>query len=149
MLVSRFQVGVGLFRLNEILKRSISNVNITSKYEYPDELGTEYTPPDLSQVTKQWNTKTMSPLLKEEIKEYLVWKMEDDWKTMTNDETKAAYYLSFGSWGPRGKGGSEGSDPIFILLKSTYSLLIFAGLGVSLVNFKRDKSLLKDLETLK
>lgn len=120
--------------------------SIRTNYQQCEGLDTVYTPPDLSQIDKQWTTKKIKISLKEEIQEYLVWKMGDDWKNMATDDIKAAYYISYGKWGPRGDGDTLMNNPIYVVLKSTFTVLLFAAIGVSVINLRNDKKIMTGLE---
>lgn len=104
-----------------------------------------YTPPSMVDLPSHWST--MNPQLREEIIEYLVWKMEDSWKSMTIDEIKASYYISYGPWGPRGRSGTQ-LTPMMLIWKGLFSTLLFAALGVSLINLKKDKQIEQRLREL-
>lgn len=90
----------------------------------------------------------MSPLVKEEIVEYLTWSMEGDWKKMALKEVQASYYVSYGEWGPRSSAGDVQTSPTFLIWKSLFNVILFLALGVSVLNLKRDKSVQSALEQL-
>lgn len=105
-----------------------------------------YVPPNMADLSSRW--PAMDPLLQEEIIEYLTWKMEGSWRQMSNTELRACYYISYGQWGPRGDSGEQLS-PMLLIWKGLFSTTLFAALGLSLFNLKRDKQTeqaLKELE---
>ncbi|AQZ12624.1 MTC3 (YGL226W) [Zygosaccharomyces parabailii] len=95
-----------------------------------------YAPPSMVDLPSRW--PTMDHQLREEIIEYLTWKMEDSWRNLSNTELKACYYISYGPWGPRGK-STEQLTPMLLIWKGLFSTTLFAALGLSLFNLKRDK----------
>lgn len=105
-----------------------------------------YRPPDLSNVDQQWD-KMQLPL-KEEVIEYLNWKMEDDWKKMPVIEKKAIYHISYGDFGPRASSGAGTVSPVYLLWKSLFSGILFLALGVSILNVKRDRKINSQLRNL-
>lgn len=96
-----------------------------------------YNPPDVSEIASKW--RTLQPLLKEEIIEYLNWKMEDNWDKMSKNEMKAVYYISYGDWGPRSSSGTGQLPPSYLIWKSLFSGILFTALGVSVTNMIKDK----------
>ncbi|QLL33051.1 hypothetical protein HG536_0D05720 [Torulaspora globosa] len=108
--------------------------------------GIGYIPPKLDELSKRW--PEMSGPLKEEIVEYLTWRMEDSWKTMPREEIKAAYFISYGPWGPRSPSGQGQLSPAFLVWKGLFNAILFLALGVSIVNLKRDKELEEKLKRL-
>lgn len=82
----------------------------------------------------------MNGPLKEEIVEYLTWRMEDDWRMMTMKETEAAYFISYGNWGPRSPSGQGQVSPTYLIWKGLFNVILFLALGVSIINLKRDKA---------
>lgn len=111
----------------------------------------EYSPPPLSNLDlKIWN-KT-SPPVREEIIEYLQWKMEDDWHEVTKDEVKAAYFISYGIWGPRSSPGSNDSHfqtSSELIVRGLASIVLFTALITTAFAYKHDRALYKKLEKLK
>lgn len=110
---------------------------------------TVYIPPKLDDLPKRW--PEMSGPLKDEIVEYLTWRMEDSWKTMPRAEIEAAYFISYGPWGPRSPSGQAQVSPTYLIWKGLFNAILFLALGVSIVNLKRDRELhekLKRLETV-
>ncbi|QLQ80058.1 hypothetical protein HG537_0D00580 [Torulaspora globosa] len=107
--------------------------------------GTVYIPPRLDSLSKRW--PEMSGPLKEEIVEYLTWKMEDSWKTMSRAEIEAAYFISYGPWGPRSPSGQAQVSPTFLIWKGLFNAILFVALGVSVVNLKRDRALEKQCDS--
>lgn len=111
-----------------------------------------YSPPDMSKLVNggwlQMNRDT-----REEINEYLDWRMEEPWKNLDLNEKKCAYYIAFGEWGPRAKKGSkedqlEMNGPELIL-KALFSMTLFTALAFALPNYKKDKTLQDDLNKLR
>lgn len=106
-----------------------------------------YTPPDLIDLPRRWTQ--ISPPVKDEMREYLTWKMEDDWKGMTIEEIKAIYYISYGGWGPRAANGGSQMSPTYLVWKGLFNIVLFAALGVSVLNLKRDKAVDESLKRLR
>lgn len=106
-----------------------------------------YTPPDLADLPKRW--PKISPPVKEEIIEYLTWRMEDDWRHIPFKEIRASYFVSYGEWGPRSSAGDAQVSPTFLIHKGLFNALLFIALGVSVLNIKRDKSVDSALNRLK
>lgn len=98
-------------------------------------------------LSKKW--PKMNPLLKEEIIEYLEWKMEGDWKLVPKEEVRAMHYLSYGDWGPRSPSGQTPTSPTFLIWKGLFNTILFLALGVSIINLKRDKAMDEKIERLK
>lgn len=109
--------------LKQLVKRTASSLS--------------YTPPSMVDLPSRWSA--MNPQLQEEITEYLVWKMEDPWKSMNIDERRAIYYISYGNCGPRGSNSGVQLTPMMLIWKGLFSTLLFTALGISLVNLKKDK----------
>lgn len=105
-----------------------------------------YTPPNISDLPRKW--ATMNPSLKEEIIEYIGWKMEDSWTTLPLNEVKASYYISYGEWGPRSSAGGGQVDPTYFIWKGLFSSTLFLALGVSLFNMRKDKKVDEHLKLL-
>lgn len=108
--------------------------------------GIAYTPPKLDNLSQRWSG--INAPLKEEIVEYLTWRMEDSWKGMSPKEVEAAYFISYGPWGPRSASGQGQVSPTFLIWKGLFNVILFMALGVSIVNLKRDKELEEKLERL-
>lgn len=90
----------------------------------------------------------MNPSLKEEIIEYIGWKMEDNWKLMPLNEIKASYYISYGEWGPRSSAGGGQVAPTYFIWKGLFSSTLFLALGISLFNMMKDKKVDERLKVL-
>ncbi|CCE63348.1 hypothetical protein TPHA_0E02560 [Tetrapisispora phaffii CBS 4417] len=110
-------------------------------------LGTVYTPPNLGTVIADWSKLKYD--LKEEIKEYLIWKMEGDWHNMSKEEMQVIYFLSYGKYGPRSNESTEYNNPLYLILKSTFSVILFGSVVLSAINIKQDRLVQKKLEELK
>lgn len=90
---------------------------------------------------------------REEVNEYLDWRMEESWKNLNKQDKQCAYYIAFGEWGPRAKKGSkedqlEMNGPELIL-KAMFSLTLFLALGFAFPNYKKDKDLQENLNKLR
>lgn len=111
-----------------------------------EALADEYIPPrELSEVATKWTTWKRRAL-KEEIIEYLDWKMEDDWKLMSLEEKRACYFIGYGNWGPRAAkiGTKPETAPVsvsYLLMRSVFNLLLFGAVGVSILNLQKDKKM--------
>lgn len=111
-----------------------------------------YTPPDMSKLVKgEWIH--MNRDLREEIVEYLDWRMEEPWQNLSLNDKQCAYYISYGEWGPRAAKGSkeqqlEMNGPE-LLVKAIFSFTLFLGLGFATINYKKDKNVQDDLEKLR
>ncbi|CCD26877.1 Mtc3p NDAI_0I03090 [Naumovozyma dairenensis CBS 421] len=111
-----------------------------------------YIPPDeIKDVPQKWDI-IKPKMLKDEILEYLRWKMEGNWSKMSREEQMAIYSISYGKWGPRseaknknglGNGGKE-LNLSYILMRTVFNLILLSAAGVSLLNLKRDKETLKE-----
>ncbi|CUS24201.1 LAQU0S14e02476g1_1 [Lachancea quebecensis] len=112
---------------------------------------TSYEPPQIDGLTsKKW--VKLEKEVKEEIMEYLDWKMEGDWKAMPASEKKASYFVSFGEWGPRAKPGSKEAQLQMtgaeIILRGVFSGVLFMAVAVSIMNYQKDRQLQKNLKKL-
>lgn len=90
---------------------------------------------------------------REEINEYLDWRMEEPWKNLDLNDKRCAYYIAYGEWGPRAKKGSK-EDQIEmngpeLILKAMFSLTLFLALGFAFPNYKKDKTLQENLDKLR
>ncbi|AET38289.1 Mtc3p Ecym_2572 [Eremothecium cymbalariae DBVPG len=113
---------------------------------------TSYEPPDFKNLTaSSWMQKETS--IQEEITEYLDWRMTDSWKTLTPDEIKAAYVISYGEWGPRAPQGSKLAQVQMtgpeIILRVITSMVLFTALGIVVLNYKTDKKVSDKIEELR
>ncbi|SCV04655.1 LAME_0H20164g1_1 [Lachancea meyersii CBS 8951] len=113
---------------------------------------TVYEPPKFEEL----NTSTwlkMNKETKDEIIEYLDWKMEADWSGMAQHEQRAAYFVSFGDWGPRAEPSSKAAQMQMsgaeIILRGIFSGVLFAAVAVSALNYGEDRKVSKNLEMLK
>lgn len=112
----------------------------------------QYIPPDISKLNiETWSS--MDKDLKEEVIEYINWRMEENWKNLTPKEAQAAYFLSFGEWGPRAKNGNKDSmQQLSVpegLVKGMFTSILFTAFGVAMVNYKKDKDIAKQIDELK
>ncbi|SCU86495.1 LAMI_0D02322g1_1 [Lachancea mirantina] len=106
-----------------------------------------YVPPDISLMDKdKW--RKMDRNLREEVIQYLDWKMEDSWTRMANGEKRAAYFISYGEWGPRAQKGSRDAQIEMttpeLALRGVFSGILFTALAISVVNYKKEKNLPKN-----
>ncbi|KAM3160389.1 hypothetical protein ACU8KH_04517 [Lachancea thermotolerans] len=103
---------------------------------------TSYEPPRIDDLTGEKWIK-LEKDVKEEIMEYLDWKMEGDWREMSADERRASYFVSFGQWGPRAKPGSKEAQLQMtgaeIILRGVFSGVLFMAVAVSFMNYQNDK----------
>ncbi|AMD22684.1 HHL086Wp [Eremothecium sinecaudum] len=111
-----------------------------------------YQPPDFTNLNvASWNR--MKQPIRDEISEYLAWKMEDSWHNVTKEEMKAAYFISFGKWGPRAASGSKDAQMQMstpeIIVRGLSSMILFTAVIVAIMNYKQDKDLNAKLEGLR
>lgn len=100
---------------------------------------TVYIPPSLHNLPSRWaEMKRVDEPLADEIEEYLDWKMEDDWHEMSREEAIAAYYISYGPWGPRAT-TTASSNPAYLAIRFAFNLTLLAACGVTLYNLLADK----------
>ncbi|SCU95446.1 LADA_0G15676g1_1 [Lachancea dasiensis] len=124
-----------------VVKRNVARALSSVVYEPPryDELNVD-----------SW--LKMDKDTKEELKEYLNWKMEDRWSEMTPKEQRAIYFISFGRWGPRAKPGSKAAQMQLtgaeIILRGVFSGILFAALAVSVINYREDRKVAENLRVL-
>lgn len=132
------------------VRTRLVHIHAGARYIMRRSLSTQpiYTPPDLSNLTVQrWNILHRD--IKDEVIEYLEWKMKEDWSKLTADEVKASYLVSFGEWGPRSFTHSQSqTDSSTLIIKSIFSVVLFAAVGVSIINYTNDRDVNKKLELL-
>ncbi|CCK68492.1 Mtc3p KNAG_0B00430 [Huiozyma naganishii CBS 8797] len=109
---------------------------------------TEYTPPDaINRAPEEWDR--LLPAVQEEIKEYIDWTMTGDWRDMPARDTRYAYYLSYGSWGPRSPHGTaRTASGAYIASRMLFNATLFAAVCVSLINWRRDRRHLVEESTV-
>ncbi|KAH7580701.1 Cytochrome c oxidase subunit IV [Nakaseomyces glabratus] len=119
------------------------NYRLNSTLSWADE-DEVYEPPnrEIMQVPQKWSTYDYD--LKEEIIEYLEWKQEDRWHEMSIPERRAAYYISFGEWGPRYTGQTK-YDTSYVMLRALFNLILFSSAGMAFYNLKKDKEMKKKI----
>ncbi|PKY44098.1 cytochrome c oxidase subunit IV [Rhizophagus irregularis] len=61
--------------------------------------GISYTPVTITEVVGKWNT--LSPEEQSDITKRIEELQKQDWQRLSLEEKKAAYYISFGNYGPR------------------------------------------------
>lgn len=79
----------------------------------------------------------------QDVVNYLDVKQKFAWPHLTEDERKAAYYISYGKWGPRNRPLMTVPEMIF---KGMTSLLLFAVVGFAFVNYKKDQKKIAEME---
>ncbi|KAK5781332.1 hypothetical protein RI543_001173 [Arxiozyma heterogenica] len=129
-------------------------------YRYISGNSVIYHPPSLKNIPTKWNQ--LSIPLKEEIQEYLDWQMTGDWRDMSANEKQSIYYISYGSWGPRGNqilnikriftnfGNNNNGTQVnisYLVIRGLFNLALVSAVGVSILNLKKDKQL-KDKEQI-
>lgn len=102
-----------------------------------------YTPPDMSKLVKgDW--LLMNRDTREEIVEYLDWRMEEPWTNLSQADKQSAFYIAYGNWGPRAPKGSKEDQLAMsgpeLMVKAIFSFTLFLGLGFVAVNYKKDKA---------
>ncbi|KAL3236496.1 Mtc3p RNJ42_01590 [Nakaseomyces bracarensis] len=99
--------------------------------------GEDYIPPmnEIRDVPSRWEKYDID--LKEEITEYLEWKQEEKWIDMPKEEQRAAYYISYGSWGPRYEGKPK-YDTSYVVLRALFNVVLLTTSGLAIINLKRD-----------
>lgn len=110
-----------------------------------------YEPPKIEGLnSEKW--LEMKNDVKEEIIEYLDWKMGDDWKQLSPVDKKASYFVSYGEWGPRAKPGSKAAQMQLsgaeIILRGVFSGILFTAVAVSVINYQTDRKVQESLEKL-
>ncbi|CAI4987821.1 hypothetical protein SCEPF1_0047002800 [Saccharomyces cerevisiae] len=105
-----------------------------------------YQPPvvEITNITKLW--PTLRPEVRDEIKEYLRWRMQEDWRHIPLEETKAAYFLSYGPCGGRSKGNEWNVG--YTGMRMVFNLVLFGGAATAFYNWKQDKKLEEQLRDL-
>lgn len=103
-----------------------------------------YHPPSLTNIPQRWESLPLP--LKEEMQEYIDWQMKGAWQEMPLLEKQAAYYISYGTWGPRSK---TTEDPLqsskqqinipYLTIRGLFNLALFSAVGVAMINWKKDK----------
>lgn len=107
----------------------------------------KYEPPDMTKVDEKTWPSSYTKDTQEEIKEYLDWKMTDDWKKMSPLDQKMTYFLAFGEHGPRSKKGGN-QTPIERLFETIYKSILFGALAVSVYQFFKDKKINEKIDYL-
>ncbi|AAS53611.1 AFR240Cp [Eremothecium gossypii ATCC 10895] len=99
-----------------------------------------YTPPEYRDLNAQTWAKLSEPV-REELIEYFAWRMEDRWHTISRDEARAAYFIGYGTWGPRAAKGNPTQQPPAgeLVGRAIFSLVLFSALGVAAFNHVTDK----------
>lgn len=135
-----------------ILKTSLARSQFWYVSQHRMSTLQQYTPPDISSFDTQTWCK-MNKDLREEIIEYLDWKMEGNWNQMGKDELRAAYIIGFGKWGPRAtKGSKEDQQDMStpeIIVRGIFSSILFTALGICVLNYQKDKSVQQKLDALR
>lgn len=99
--------------------------------------GETYIPPinEIRELPSNWEQYDYD--LKDEITEYLQWKQEDSWSIMPKDEQRAAYFISYGNWGPRYEGKPK-YDTSYVVLRALFNILLFGTSAMAIINLKKD-----------
>ncbi|CAI4039069.1 hypothetical protein SMKI_07G0360 [Saccharomyces mikatae IFO 1815] len=105
-----------------------------------------YQPPvaEITNIDKLWFT--LRPEVRDEIKEYLRWRTEEDWRHIPLEEIKAAYFLSYGPCGSRSKGNQWNVG--YTGMRMVFNLVLFGGAATAFYNRKQDKKLEEQLTSL-
>ncbi|SCU88162.1 LANO_0D01288g1_1 [Lachancea nothofagi CBS 11611] len=110
-----------------------------------------YEPPKFDELNSETWIK-LNKDTKEEIQEYLDWKMEDRWSNMSPREQRAIYFISYGEWGPRAKSGSKEAQMQMsgaeIILRGIFSGVLFTAVAVSIMNYQSDRKMKENLNKL-
>ncbi|SCU82986.1 LAFA_0D01134g1_1 [Lachancea sp. 'fantastica'] len=111
-----------------------------------------YTPPKYDELdTNTW--LKIEKETREEILEYLDWKMESNWSLMTPREQRAAYFVSYGDYGPRAKPGSKAAQMQMsgaeLILRGIFSTVLFTAVAISVLNYGKDRKVMENLDKLK
>ncbi|CAI1981495.1 hypothetical protein SEUBUCD646_0G00580 [Saccharomyces eubayanus] len=108
-------------------------------------LGT-YQPPvvEITNIKNSW--PTLRPEVRDEIREYVRWRMEEDWRHLPLEEIKAAYFLSYGPCGGRFKGNQWNVG--YTGMRMAFNLVLFGGAAAAFYNWKQDKKLEERLNGL-
>ncbi|CEP62959.1 Mtc3p LALA0_S06e07822g [Lachancea lanzarotensis] len=111
-----------------------------------------YEPPKYDELdTNTW--LKIDKETREEITEYLDWKMEANWSLMTPREQRAAYFVAFGDYGPRAKPGSKAAQMQMsgaeLILRGVFSTVLFTAVAISVLNYGKDRRVMENLDKLK
>lgn len=96
---------------------------------------------DVEDLSNRW--EKMTPDDKQDILNYLDVKQSFAWSHLSEDEKKAIYYISFGKWGPRNHPPMTVPEMVF---KALVSLFLFTAFGFAMINYRKDKKKVKELE---
>lgn len=116
-------------------RRLLNTLNESAYYEPPREL---------SNVTQAWND--LSQDTKQELNEYLNWRMQSSWSRLDIEEARAAYYIRyFGD-----KMGHKGSMNLgYLVGRALVSTMTIISIGVVFVNMRRDKQVINEIAELR
>lgn len=115
-----------------MLRRSVvRSVNLRSIRTLSTE---EVVIPDLSGVEKRWGK--MKELDQADVIDYLAYRSQGDWKTLTTQEQRALYYISFGNWGPRADKPQVGISGT--VLRGLFGGVLTIAVGVAFMNYAFD-----------
>ncbi|CAI4061805.1 hypothetical protein N7582_001968 [Saccharomyces uvarum] len=105
-----------------------------------------YQPPvvEITNIKNLW--PTLRPEVRDEIKEYIRWRMEEDWRHLPLEEIKAAYFLSYGACGGRSQGNQWNVG--YTGMRMAFNLVLFGGAATAFYNWKQDKKLEERLKGL-
>ncbi|CAI6496604.1 MTC3-like protein [Saccharomyces kudriavzevii IFO 1802] len=105
-----------------------------------------YQPPvvEITNIKKLWFT--LRPEVRDEIKEYLRWRMQEDWRHIPLEEIKAAYFLSYGPCGGRSKNNQWNVG--YTGMRMAFNLVLFGGAATAFYNRKQDRKLGEQLKNL-
>ncbi|KAH3900837.1 uncharacterized protein SCODWIG_01692 [Saccharomycodes ludwigii] len=124
-----------------------SYINTKYNYTVPANSKIVYIPPDMSKISKHTWPDNYKQSIKDEICEYIDWKMIGPWHRMSKLDQKVAYFLAFGEYGPRQD--KKILTPQEMLYKMIYTSILFGAFAVCIFNIKKDNDFNKKVDHLK
>lgn len=98
-------------------------------------LGTqEAVVPDVNGIEKRWGK--MKELDQADVIDYLAYRSQGDWNTLTTQEQRALYYISFGNWGPRSEKAQVSISGT--VLRGLFGGVLTIAVGVAFMNYAFD-----------
>ncbi|QPG74422.1 hypothetical protein FOA43_001751 [Brettanomyces nanus] len=96
---------------------------------------------DVHNISNRWAKMPTDD--QQDITNYLEVKQGFGWKHLSRDEKKAIYYIGYGKWGARDRANMTVPEMVF---KSLTVLMLFGVAGFAVVNYKKDKRWIDDVE---
>lgn len=95
---------------------------------------------DCIDIASKW--PQMSHEQRQDMIAYLKIKQEFGWMYLSHDEKRAIWYIAYGEWGPRSEQVMNMAQGVFKLMASG---LLFAALGLTIINYSKDKQVEKEI----